>query len=117
MDAAVYELRCRKFLDLEHGTVLLHNIIATSLAVQCENLGVPYDSERVKELTGALHLEYQKGHTRGSHVITDVPDGWCGQVDRMFQLRRCARCRSLLFPGMHSQDECDREIVRSVMES
>ena len=115
LEAAVYELGCRGFLDLERGVELLHNIVAASLTIQCENLGVPYDAEKVKVLTNVLHLRYDPAKTR--HVVVDVPGGWCDDVDRMFQLRMCARCGSILFPGTHSQDECNREIVRNIMES
>lgn len=115
LDGAVHELRRRGFPNLEHGVVLLHHIVSTSLAVQCENLGVPYDSGRVKELTDALCLGHDPA--KGIHAVVGVSDGWYGRVDRMFQLRRCAHCGAVLFPGMHSQDECDRETVRSVMES
>ncbi len=115
LDAAVYELRCRRFPDLEHGAALLHNIVAASLAIQCENLGVPYDAERVKGLTDALSLRHDPAKAR--HAVVDAPERWCEEVDQMFRLRTCANCGSVLFPGMHSEEECDREIVRSVMES
>jgi hypothetical protein len=118
LDEATQELVRRGFHNPKQrrldGAVVLHHIVSASLSIQCENLGVPYDSEEVKKLTDSLRLGYDPIKLL---PVVDVPDGWYDRVDRMFKLRTCAHCGSLLFPGTHSQDECDREIVRGVMES
>jgi hypothetical protein len=117
LDEAVSELVRRGFTNLEHGARLLHHIVSASLSIQCENLGVPYDADRMSELTGRLSLSLSYDHV-GLHPFVDVPEGWCEAVDRMFKLRTCAHCGAVLFPGSeHPREECDAWVVRGVMES
>lgn len=107
-----------KVTKLEGFRADFKNRITRAISAQCENLGVPWRGDEITELAATVHLEFQGGGSSGPlHVTAVVTEEWHERLDRLFEVRECRRCGTVLFRGPHHSWDCDDAVVRNVMES